>query len=364
MAKILAIFSPGQNAYSETFIHAHKKLPFNIKYYYGGTIPFSLEGKNISEFSFSEKWKRKILRGFTFTEKLLISSLRKEKVDCVLAEYGTTAADSLHVINYLKVPLIVHFHGYDASQKDVIKQYGEKYKDVFAHASKVIVVSKRMYKDVMNLGCPESKLVLNSYGPDDSFFKIRAGFNNQQFVSVGRFVKKKAPLLTINAFKKVVNGFPEAKLIMAGDGELLEQCKNLADSLGLRDNITFSGPLNREQVQQLFSSSIAFVQHSVVAENGDSEGTPVAILEAQAAGLPVISTFHAGIPDVVINEETGFLVEENDMEGMAKNMMRILEEQNLAEQLGTAGRIRVKEKFTMERHLQTLEKEIENSIVN
>jgi glycosyltransferase involved in cell wall biosynthesis len=365
MAKTLAIFSPGQNAYSETFIHAHKKLPFNIKYYYGGTIPFSLEGKNISEFSFSEKWKRKILRGnFTSTEKLLISSLRKEKVDCVLAEYGTTAADSLHVINYLKIPLIVHFHGYDASQKDVIKQYGEKYKDVFAHASKVIVVSKRMYKDVMNLGCPESKLVLNSYGPDDFFFKIRAGFNNQQFVSVGRFVEKKAPLQTINAFKKVVNGFPEAKLIMAGDGELLEESKDFAESLGLQNNITFPGALNREQVRQLFSSSIAFVQHSVVAENGDSEGTPVAILEAQAAGLPVISTFHAGIPDVVINEETGLLVEENDVEGMANNMIRILKEENLAQKLGNAGRERVKGNFAMERHLKILEKEIENSILN
>jgi len=359
MPKTLAIFSPGQNTYSETFIQAHKRLPFNIKYYYGNTLPYLLEGINILEFSYVDKIKKTLLRGLTSCQKVLMFSLRKEKVDIILAEYGPTAADSLPVIKHLKIPLIVHFHGYDASQKDIIEQYGKKYKEVFDYAFKVIVVSKKMYKDVANLGCPERKLVLNSYGPDDSFFKIKAGFNNQQFVSVGRFVEKKAPLQTINAFKKVVNGFPEAKLIMAGDGDLLEESKNLAESLGLQDNIAFPGALNREQVRQLFSNSIAFVQHSVVAENGDSEGTPVAILEAQAAGLPVISTFHAGIPDVVINEETGLLVEENDVEGMANNMIRILKEENLAQKLGNAGRERVKGNFAMERHLSILEKEIE-----
>jgi glycosyltransferase involved in cell wall biosynthesis len=291
-------------------------------------------------------------------------SLRKEKVDIILAEYGPTAADSLPVIKHLKIPLIVHFHGYDASQKDIIEQYGKKYKEVFDYAFKVIVVSKKMYKDVANLGCPERKLVLNSYGPDDSFFKIKAGFNNQQFVSVGRFVEKKAPLHTINAFKKVNKEFPNAKLVMAGDGNLLETSKSTVEKLGLQNNITFPGILNRKQVQQLFTDSVAFVQHSVVAENGDSEGTPVAILEAQAAGLPVISTYHAGIPDVVINNETGLLVEENDVEGMGNNMIRILHEENLAEQLGNAGRERVKESFTMYRHLQILEKEIESSILN
>lgn len=359
MAKTLAIFSPGKNAYSETFIQAHKKLPFNIKYYFGDTVPYSLEGSDILQFSLVEKVKKKLQNGFTPSEKLLLFSLRKEKVDCVLAEYATTAADSMKVVKYLNLPLIVHFHGYDASQKDVIEQYGEKYKEVFDYASKVIVVSKKMYEDVLHLGCPPEKLSINCYGPDDSFFKIKPEFNNQNFVSIGRFVQKKAPDLTIMAFKKVVDGFPDAKLIMAGDGVLLEACKNLTESLGLQNNISFPGALNREQVQELFRYTLAFVQHSVVAKNGDSEGTPVAIIEAQAAGLPVISTYHAGIPDVVLNEETGLLVEENDVDGMANNMIRILEEENLAEQLGNAAKKRVMENFTLEKHLSILEKEID-----
>ncbi len=364
MPKTLAILSPGQNAYSETFIQAHRKLPFNIKFYYGGSLPFLLEEGNILALPTPEKIKRKLLKGFSDAEKLLLFSLRKEKVVCVLAEYGTTAADSLHVIKYLKLPLIVHFHGYDASQKEVIEQYGGKYKEVFDYASKVIVVSKKMFVDLVNLGCPAEKLVLNSYGPDDSFFKIIPEFNSQQFVSVGRFVEKKAPQQTIKSFQKVVSQFPTAKLVMAGDGYLLETSKSLAATLGLQDNIAFPGALNREGVQQLFRNSIAFVQHSVVAENGDSEGTPVAILEAQAAGLPVISTFHAGIPDVVINNDTGLLVEENDVAGMANNMVRILKENGLAEKFGAAGSSRVKQHFNMDKHLGVLKNIIEEIISN
>lgn len=358
--KTLAIFSPNKNAYSETFIQAHKKLPFDIKFYYGGTLPSALEGnENILKTSFRERIKRKLLEGFSFAEKRLIYSLRREKVDCILAEYGTTAADSLNVLEYLKKPLVVHFHGFDASVDKVIETYKEKYNSVFTYASRIIVVSNKMKADLIRIGCPEEKLVVNCCGPDASFFDVKPGCNNQQFVSVGRFVEKKGPLQTINAFKKVASEFPNAKLVMAGDGILLESSKRLGDSLGLQDNIAFPGVLNKEQVQQLFNGSIAFVQHSVVAEDGDSEGTPVAVLEAQAAGLPVISTFHAGIPDVIINGETGLLVEENDVAGMAKNMIRILKEKSLAPLLGDAGRKRISENFTMEKHLAILKKEIE-----
>ena len=207
------------------------------------------------------------------------------------------------------------------------------------------MVSNKMKEVLLNLGCPEDKLVLNTYGPDDSFFSLRPEYKQRHFVAVGRFVPKKAPHLTIQAFKKVVEKFPDAKLVMAGDGNLLEECRTLSAALGLKDNIVFAGVLNKEEIKILFQNSIAFVQHSVVAETGDSEGTPVAILEAQAAALPVISTYHAGIPDVVLNGETGLLVEEHDVEGMSKNMIRILEEEGLAKRLGEAGRKRVKRKF-------------------
>lgn len=355
MNKTLAIFSPNQNAYSETFIQAHRQLPFQIRFYFGGWLPTTLESdENILRLSFFERLKRRLLKGFSYAEKKILFSLRKEKVDFVLAEYGPTACESLKVIKYLRLPLIVHFHGFDASEHQTLSTYENKYKEVFEYAHKIIAVSKKMKHSLLDMGCPENKILINYYGPHESFFSINPTFKNSQFISVGRFVNKKAPYLTIFAFKKVVDEFPEAKLIMVGDGELLKFCKSLSKLLNLDNKIEFKGICNPTEIKELFQGSLAFVQHSVIAEDGDSEGTPVAILEAQASGLPVISTFHAGIPDVVIQNETGLLVEEHDFEGMANNMLRILREKGLAIQLGKAGRARVKENFTMENHLSLL----------
>lgn len=359
----LAIFSPNLHSYSETFIHAHKDLPFRIKYYYGGQVPVYLENGKIDRLNLFQRLKRKLNNKLNFTEQSLYYSLKKEKVDCVLAEYGTCAAQSLQIVKLLKLPLVVHFHGYDASNKPILEQYKNKYKEVFQYASKVISVSGKMYNDLLKLECSKEKLLLNPYGPHDSFFDLEPDYLSRQFVAVGRFVEKKAPYLTIFSFRKVVNEFPDAKLIMAGNGDLLKLCKSLVHLLDLGNNIEFAGAIDRCQVSSLFSNSLAFLQHSVTAENGDSEGTPVAVLEAQAAALPVIATFHAGIPDVVINNKTGLLVAENDIDGMAYAMIRVLKEKGLARQLGEAGRKRVKENFSMQKHLKVLQQQIEMSMV-
>lgn len=356
MIKTLAIFSPSQNAYSETFIQSHKKLPFNIKYYYDGFLPSKLEGaKNLYEFNIYEKIKLKADTNFSFSGYALLKSLKKEKVDCVLAEYGPTGCESLHVIKFLGLPLIVQFFGYDATLHSTINQYKEKYKDVFDYAKYVVVVSTKMKEDLIKLGCPLEKIALSYCGPDNSFFKANPQFKASQFVSVGRFVDKKAPYLTLAAFKNVVVKFPEATLVMIGDGILLSTCKNLAKLWKIDKNVEFTGIKNPSEIFKIFEESIAFVQHSITADNGDSEGTPVAVLDAQAAGIPVISTRHAGIADVVLDNTTGLLVEEYDVDGMTLNMLRLLEEKCLAKKMGDAGRKRVSENFSIDKNLDELE---------
>ena len=361
--KVLAIFSPNEDVYSETFIKAHKNLLFNIKYYYGGYLPTVLEGNgSILNHSRINKMLIRFNGKFCFEEQCLFDSLRKQKVDCVLAEYGPTACSVLNVVRELGIPMIVHFHGYDASEKSVISVFSEKYKDVFGYASKIIVVSEMMKNSLLELGCAEHKIILNWYGPHDHFFKIKPHYNSTSFLAIGRFVDKKAPYLTLAAFKIVVTAIPSAKLIMVGDGPLLNTCKNLAIVWGLADAVEFKGVQSRDEINFLFKESIAFVQHSIAADNGDSEGIPVSVLEAQAAGLTVISTFHAGIPDIVINNVTGLLVDELNVEGMAKNMILILNDVGLAKNLGISGRKRVSDNFTMKRHLGLLSKVINNTI--
>jgi glycosyltransferase involved in cell wall biosynthesis len=361
--KTLAILSVNQNSYSETFIQAHRKLPFNIKYYYDCMTAPKLEGAhNLTQFTLTERIKKRFNKGVTLYEHALINSLKREKVDGVLAEYGPTACHNLKVIEFLKLPLVVHFHGYDASVLNVLKEYKEQYKKLFSYADSIVVVSKNMKEGLFKIGCPEDKLIISTCGPNSGFLEIEPSYERGQFIAVGRFIEKKAPYLTILAFKKVVDIYPATKLVMVGDGQLLEMCQNLARALNLANNIEFSGVLTPAEIQLLFSDSIAFVQHSIITESGDAEGAPVAVLEAQAAALPVLSTYHAGIPDVVINNETGLLVDEYDVDGMANNMIRIIREEGLAQKLGAAGRKRILESFTMEKHLGTLQFLIEKAM--
>lgn len=357
--KNLAILSRNDNAYSETFIEAHKKLPFNIFFYCQAVndVPSQLTGtprlvRMIYKIFF--KVKSFINRKATRAELTLQYLLKKDKIDCVLAEYGVTAAASLQVIQLLQLPLIVHFHGFDASDKNVLNKYKEKYIDMFDYAQFVVSVSKKMSSDLVALGCPASKIILNPYGPNTNFFNIKPALQKLQFIAVGRFVDKKAPHVTITAFSTVAKKHAEARLLLGGKGKLLSACKDLVKELGIDEQVTFLGTISPAEVMSHFSASLAFVQHSVTAPNGDSEGTPVAILEASAAGLPVIATRHAGIPDVVKHGKTGFLVEEQDVEGMADYMMYLYENPEKAKAMGLEGSQNIRVNFTIEKHLNHL----------
>src|SRR5690606_12738307 len=238
------------------------------------------------------------------------------------------------------IPVVVHFHGYDASINNVIKSCNY-YKEVFEFSKKIIVVSHVMEKALLALGCPKSKLLYNVYGPQKIFETITPQFSKKQFIAVGRFTNKKAPYYTILAFKDIVKTHPDARLLIAGDGSLLNTCKNLVHYYKLTESVKFIGVISPEEYRNILKESLAFVQHSITADDGDMEGTPLAVLEASAAGLPVISTYHAGIPDVVIHNETGLLSKEHDVESMAKHMLAVMNSLALAKQMGLAGKLRV-----------------------
>jgi colanic acid/amylovoran biosynthesis glycosyltransferase len=375
--KNIAIISPFNNAYSETFIKAHKeKLSGCIFFLHGGFYPNLYGDDDIPISSFLPKSKSSIIEKLLKTtpyiffirlkdhffsvkiytnEEILANFLKVKRIDIVLAEYGPSGCEVLESCKISNTKLIVHFHGFDASDTSILGRYERKYKEMFEYASYVIVVSNIMKEKIKNMGCPESKIILNTYGPNDQFLNITPSFSNKQFIAVGRFVDKKAPYYTIFAFQKVLKKHPDSKLIIAGDGELLNTCKNIVRMLNLSDRIIFPGIISPNEFQEFLRESIAFVQHYITADSGDMEGTPVAVLEASAAGIPVISTKHAGIPDVIINEDTGLLVEEHDVEGMAKNMIRVLDDLEFAKKLGLAGRKRIKEQFSMGKHISIIQ---------
>jgi colanic acid/amylovoran biosynthesis glycosyltransferase len=371
-----------RQTYSETFIHEKiRRIPAEVIIVYGrqGKPVFSEDGKPILSvygkifgrllakvFSLRLEKAYEILWRFLpgkSRDRTLAAYLKKNKFDIVLVEYGMTGVAVMNACERANIPFVVHFHGYDAYKHECLQQYSERYKLMFKKAAAVIAVSKDMVEQLVRLGAKREKISYIPSGADPDMFANAAPEKSEPiFVSVGRFVDKKAHYLTLLAFKKVNERFPQAKLIFAGDGPFLGVCKEIAHAYDLNDSVTFLGPVTHEKVVEIMQKARAFILHCIRSANGDCEGTPNVIMEASACALPIVSTCHAGIKDVVVHEETGFLVEERDIDGMAAYMMTLLERPDLAAKLGRAGRKRIIEHFTIEKSVEKVTQLIDKVI--
>ncbi|MEX2512900.1 MAG: glycosyltransferase family 4 protein [Cyclobacteriaceae bacterium] len=359
MEKLKICFtSPAYSVYSETFIQNLKKgIDGEIFHCFGGFFPFESEDKELANF-----WKPKIYHSALRRMGLLKKSLdqlyfsdylKKKKIDLIFANYGPSGAKILPVVKSIEIPLIVHFHGFDASVNDIIFKYKESYLEMFTIAKWIIVASNAMKQDLIDLGAPETKLKMIVYAPNSDFLNIQPDYNSNQILAIGRFVEKKAPYLTLMAYKLAKEQCPKLKLKFIGDGPLLSVCRDLTESLKIRD-LEFTGVLSPKQIQNEMANSFCFMQHSKQAVNGDKEGTPVAILETMAAGLPVISTNHAGIPEVVIDGQNGFIVEEGDVEEMANKLVELCSDRELSKKFGENGKLIIKRNFTEKEYFKKI----------
>lgn len=356
---------------SETFIQTHidrlkgdKVVLYNyypeytyqgrtIRYFYGKN-PLVKKIKRLLPMFWYDRWVTRQEQSERTINDFITGFFWDNKVDVILAEYGFNGADICNHARELGIPLIVHFHGHDAHRETDLAPYLERYRLMFDYAYRIISVSHFMTQKLIAMGADESKIVYNPYGAREYFYEIQPDYR-KTFVAVGSFVDIKAPYLTLMAFKYLLSNVPDAKLVMVGDGPLRETCISLTKMWGLEKNSSFPGALEHEEFLPLLSQACGFVQHSVTTSYGDAEGMPNSILEASAAGLPVVSTKHAGIVDAVVHGKTGFLVEERDVAGMASAMQRLLEDKALCRSMGEKARDHVRENFPIERHVDCLQ---------
>lgn len=369
MEKVNICFtSPTSNAYSETFIQNLKSgLNGYIFHCFGDFFPFcTLNGslQNYKTPPILDLIKKRLeLISVPLNEYYLSKYLRKNKIHIIFANYGPSGAVLASISKRIGIPLIVHFHGFDASVFKVFEKYKEGYKRMFEIASYIIVVSEEMKQDLLNLGAPEDKLVKITYSPNPRYLELKPDYQSDQILAVGRFVEKKAPYLTLMAFKSAKEKCPELNLKFVGHGELLSVCKDLCDSMKIQ-GVEFLGVKSPEEIASLMEQSFCFVQHSKRANNGDKEGTPVAILEAMASGLPIVATRHAGIPDVVSHDKNGFLVEEGDIEAMTNCIVELYKNREKAKIFGKKGKEYIRNNFSSEDYFQKINSLINSAIIN
>jgi glycosyltransferase involved in cell wall biosynthesis len=347
--------------YSQTFVRDHiSRLPGEVFPVFGGWPDWRHKGQLILPkryrlgVRFSNRcpsWVAERIR--KAGENYLVSFI--ERTNVTLAEFAPVAVGLLRPCQTAKVPLVVHFHGFDAYDRRILEEYQKDYQELFRSAAAFVVVSKAMSEQVVRLGAPREKVHINSCGVDvQRFDAADAGSNPPHFLAMGRFVEKKAQFLTILAFERALRQRPDIRLSLAGDGPLLDCCKQLVRALRLEKVVEFLGVVSHDRVPAMIRRFRGFVQHSVTAPSGDSEGNPVAVMEAGASGLPVVSTKHAGIPDTVAHGETGLISEEMDIDSMANHIALLARDPNLASAMGEKARVRIQTFFSMERSIQGL----------
>jgi colanic acid/amylovoran biosynthesis glycosyltransferase len=362
----VALVNHNLDKYTETFVRRHlKELPFNMHLLYGGYLPTNAqrEGDLISGNpalkAFLRFWAT--FRGLPADhhQKIGIASyLLRNNISLVLAEFGQSGAEMTPICRELGIPLICIFHGYDAYNVDVLEQRRAGYADLFSYASALVAVSLDIRERLIAMGAPSEKIHHLPCAPDlDAFPYSDHSANPPVVLTVGRFCTNKAPHVTILAFNEVLREMPEARLVMIGDGELKEACEILATSLEISHAIEFTGVLSPELVLEHMRNARVFVQHSVTGPmSGEKEGTPVAVMEAMACGLPVIATRHGGMADIISDGETGFLVKEYDHQGTASAILSLLRSESEVSRIGDNAARSLRENSIISKNIQILDK--------
>ena len=372
--KKIAIAADNPEVYSQTFIlrHINELGDGNTAIILTKRKLLVKTNKPVFIFERSSHISLKVLRFFLNLGKLKFRSERKRKseelkffidkyqIGYVLAEFGYIGVIIYDAVIKNKIPMFCYFRGSDASRKLSNQTYVSKLKNMMPQINGIFAVSQSLIDNLKNVGVEHPNTHIIPSGVDTRLFSPGTKDVNL-LVTVGRFTEKKAPHITIQAFATVLKTFPNARLEMVGDGELLKNCMELAKTLGITKNVIFHGAMSHLFIRDLLAKASLFIQHSITASNGDTEGMPTAIQEAMSSGCVIVSTKHAGIPEHIENGTNGLLVEEGNINAFTNSIIDMLSNKKLSEGLAKSAREYAIEHLDYKVNYKKLEKIIYNS---
>ena len=287
-------------------------------------------------------------RSYSYIKLFLGIALVQEDFDVIQCHYGPIGQKALFLKDIgLKVKISTVFHGYDLSSH-LTKHGIDIYQELFDKGDLFLPVSEFWKKKLISLGCPAEKIIVNHMGVDINKFKPNAEKKDKKSIkilTVARLTEKKGHCYALQALREVVNSISDVEYHIAGDGPLLGELKDLTVRLGLASHVIFHGKVNSDEVLSLYRDADIFLLPSITPPSGDMEGIPVSLMEAMACALPVIASQHSGIPELVIDGQTGFTVPEKDIDALATAIKRLLLDISSWEQMGKASREFVKKNY-------------------
>lgn len=361
----VALFSTSFVPYSQTFIYdevrAHTRYEVDV---------FCKERINEDRFPYDRyyappSWARKIYENLGYWPAF-DRKLNRDQYDVVHAHFGTGAVYALPYVVKEKLPFVVTFWGNDVGALIGSQRYHPRRwryvlysKLIFRHADLMLCVSKELQALVTELSGRGDAVRYYSHGVDTKAFRPRENESTQnnapEILLVGRFTEKKGHRHAIRAFAQVLAQGREAHLTFIGGLQGSAPIRRYVADHGLTDHVNFAGELTHEETARRLASATIVLVPSVVAHDHDREGSPTVAKEASASGVPVIATWHAGLPEIVDDGKTGFLVSERNSEKLADRIITLLDNSTLRLQFGRAGRLKMKRDFELFERVRKLE---------
>lgn len=308
-------------------------------------------------------WKfRNRAADFGLIDPWFEQDVRRIQPELIHAHFEESGLKALPLAQRLKVPLFLTCRGYDVTLQGhrwqnwpVLGKYHRRRRSaLFKKASLCFGVSRFICDQMIRRGYPPEKVRLHYNGVDTQLFRPDPTVSKRpKILFVGRLVEKKGCADLLHAMARVATKYPDVEVVIIGDGLLRESLEVLAREKKV--NSRFCGVQSPQSVLQAMQESLLLCAPSVRSQSGDSEGLPNVVYEAQAVGLPVVGTRHAGIPEAVEHGVTGLLSGERDPDALAENILALLSNTNLRTCMGQAARARMLQHFDLKHQASLLE---------
>jgi glycosyltransferase involved in cell wall biosynthesis len=326
--------------------------------------PFARVGRWLSEGSLVGRARQYAFQVHGYSPTLY-RKLRALDTTVLHAYTGVSGAHALPLARKLRIPLVVTFNGYDstATDDDMRKQpqagriFLRRRESMMREVQQIIAVAEFIRRRLVERGWPPEKMTVVHSGIDTELFTTDGAPPPATRAPIvffaGRLIEKKGVTYLLQAMHDVQRRVPDAELVIAGAGALMSPLQAQAADLGVRAR--FLGRATPAEIREWLARARVYCMPSVTAATGDSEGVPTAMLEAMSCGLPVVASTSAGIPEAVIDGETGFLVAERDAETLGARLAELLSNPIRCETMGAAARDTIRKRFNLQTQAAKIE---------
>lgn len=299
--------------------------------------------RSLNFFSYGKQaWSFKLLF-------LSIPFLERGSFDIIHCQFGPLGLKAvlLRQIGAINCKIVTSMRGYDVTK--LLKENPGIYHELFREGDLFLPVCQSLKERLIHAGCDEKKIVVHYSGIDCSKFKYsqrhRINGEHTKILTIARLVEKKGVAFAIEAVAGLISKGEKILYTIIGDGILYENLQQMIKKMSIEHHVKLLGWKTQEEIKLLLQESHVLVAPSLTSEDGDQEGIPNVIKEAMASGLPVISTFHSGIPELVTDGVSGFLVPERDVTSLADSLAYVINHPEICNEMGKAGRMQVEQKF-------------------